>query len=43
MKKYKMIRADYETHKKLKQMALDEETSIRELLNKILKSYYKIK
>jgi len=43
MKKYKMIRASYKTHKLLKGKANEKDTSILKLLDKILKSYYKDK
>ena len=40
--KDKTINISKELHTKLKLEATKEETSIRELLDKILKSYYKI-
>ena len=42
MKKDKMIRVDWDTHNLLKGKANDKDTSIKKLLDKILKSYYKI-
>jgi len=40
MKEYKTLRVYKETYKILKQKALDEETTVIRLLDKIIKRYY---
>jgi len=42
MKEYKTLRINKKTHILLKRKALQEDTSILKLLDKILKSYYKV-
>jgi len=42
MKEYKTLRINKKTHTLLRQKALDNEITVIKLLDKILKSYYKI-